>query len=489
MRRLLWVLAIACGTASMAVAGPNAGGVLLVHDTGLVYSTDLQGPPFGGTVPTSCHDVDVQAPFGDSAIQLIWKVYAAFPTGGSPRLQGVAWGMDITPQGGGYAVLSGGGLPNPGDFAQTANGFPLANGGWVGQSFPTGTRTALMNEIYWFVGYAYGGPTGTSVQYFCATPPAGTQPMFVDDDTPRSTDGIAGYGCLGFGGPGQVHCPNPLDLTGACCNEVVPACTITTQAACAYTWLGVNSPCTACTRPTGSCCFPDGSCAVVTMPLGCCTGVWTEGGSCVPNVCEQPLGSCCHSAGTCAMLTAANCASGVWTQDGNCSPNPCPQPAGSCCYPDGSCTVTLHAGCSGFWMVYGTCNPSTCNTMGACCVTVDNCTLTVRAACLADGWRAGGTCMPNPCNPPGVCCDLVGTCTMTLQAECSAHSWTAGGTCMPSPCNPPGVCCDLVGTCTMTLQAGCSTHFWTAGGTCMPNPCMFVETEQKTWGGIKFIYR
>jgi formylglycine-generating enzyme required for sulfatase activity len=361
---LLWILAVACGAASEAAAGPNVGGVLLVHDTGLAFSTDTPGPPYGGPVPADCDGVDIEAPFGSGDQQRIWKVYAAFPAGNSPRLQALSWGVDITPQAGGYLKIAGGAMPTGAiDFAQDEDGFPTANHGWVGQAFPvTGTRTGPMTEVYWFYGYAYGGPGGTDVQYFCLEPPSGGQAAtFVDDASPPQKDDIVAYGCLGFGGPGHSHCPVQTSPTGACCDPATGACATLTQAACAGTWSGDGScePNT-CPQPSaGACCDPQGACTLTAQAA--CAWTWTEGGSCDPNTCQpSPTGACCALAATCTTTTQAAC-TGTWTQGGTCDPNTCPPPpTGSCCTLQRTCSITTQADCTGIWTQAGVCTPSPC---------------------------------------------------------------------------------------------------------------------------------
>ena len=56
MKQLLWFLAVSGLTASVVSAvGPNAGGVLWVHDTGVVVSSD---PSVWPAKPADCFAVD-----------------------------------------------------------------------------------------------------------------------------------------------------------------------------------------------------------------------------------------------------------------------------------------------------------------------------------------------------------------------------------------------------------------------------------------------
>jgi len=45
MKRLLFSLVVLCCAVPAAMAGPNEGGVLWVHDTGILYTDDATLPP------------------------------------------------------------------------------------------------------------------------------------------------------------------------------------------------------------------------------------------------------------------------------------------------------------------------------------------------------------------------------------------------------------------------------------------------------------
>lgn len=360
MRKPLWLLVVVACSASVAAAGPNAGGVLVVHDTGLRDTAGDAGPPFGGPVPTSCADVDVQAPL--DGVRCIWKIYAAFPTGSSPRLNALAFGEGLAPMGDGYITMSAGAMVNAADFEVSQDGWPLLNDGSVGLSFPSsGTKTTLMTEVYWFYGYAYGGLSGTAVQYFCAKPHRVQASVFVDDAPIRRSDPIAGYGCLGFGGPGHAPCPVPPQPTGACC-AATGTCAVTEQEQCTGTW-SAGSACSPnpCPQPTGACCW-NGHCWV-EQESQCASmygTTWTMSGACVPNVCPQPPGRCCHLDGTCAETTEAECTGGVWEYYGSCDPNPCLQPGACCDFTTHGCVVSTPAGCTNGYWIGGACSPNLC---------------------------------------------------------------------------------------------------------------------------------
>jgi hypothetical protein len=335
MKQARWLLAVLWCTASTTMAGPNAGGVLWVHDTGLIYSTDPPGPPVS-PAPTDCSGVDNQQDLQE--IKAVWKVYAAFPAGGRPRLKGVSWGLAISSVGGGYVSidLGGCGLPNadgPGtDLAGTRGGWPSTDGGMIEQFFPTGPRTTTVVELYYFSGYGYGGLSRTP-QSFGTVPYAdAANRFFTDDATPHNADPIMGYGSLGFGQAGTTPCPtrNP----NAVCCDPAGTCIVTTVNNCSApdVWRPEWLTCDAnpCPPPTGACCYEGGLCEV-TVETRCPEDSGTYRGDltvCVPNPCLV-RGVCCTPTGSCTVTTQDDCAApSVWRSDWlTCDANPCPEPS------------------------------------------------------------------------------------------------------------------------------------------------------------------
>jgi len=314
-----WREGVACDPNPCPTSGGyiNEGGVLVVHDTGLAYTTDSNDYP--SDPPLSCDEIDNAAPVG---VPTVWKVYAAFPPQNQPRLKALAFGEMFDPS---LVTVLAGGLPSELDFEIAQDGWPTTPGGGVGISFGV-TQTAQIVEVYWFGGYGLQGGVW-------ATAPHPVQPtVFVDDAGQGHETPIAGLGTIGFGIAGDTPCGFPTP-TGACC-FADGSCTMTTGAACALAG-GVfhDGPCdpNPCLQPppTGACCFSDGSCALRTQEQ--CTGsggTW-YGGPCSPNPCPQPppTGACCFPSGACGVMTYGAClASGGNWHGGTCSPNPCPQP-------------------------------------------------------------------------------------------------------------------------------------------------------------------
>ncbi len=277
MKKFLLAIAALAFVGTVALAGPNAGGTIFLHNANLTYTTQPSCCGLG-TPPDSCLGAVTQIDNSSPDNLQVWKVYAAFPKGSSPRLLGLTFGVSYDDQYGdgngtvvrGYGVCA--------DFELAMNGWPAND---TGDSVLWNVaQTGLMTEIYWFAGYNYYGvPTLFSL---IAHPEQGG--YFVDDEKPGILDPIAGYGTLGFNEPGQTACPG---------------------------FVG-----------TGACCFPDGSCQLLT-PTDCQNaGGSFVGGACDPNPCKAVTGACCINQ-VCTITTQAGC-QGQWMGPNTlCSPNPC----------------------------------------------------------------------------------------------------------------------------------------------------------------------
>ncbi len=115
-----------------------------------------------------------------------------------------------------------------------------------------------------------------------------------DNNTETCDDGLFCNGTDVCNGGNCTHSGNPCPSTESC-DESLGAC-------------------------TGTCCI--GLSCSITSEVNC-TGVWTLGESCIPDICGiTPTGSC-HVGSSCSITTQANC-SGVWTSGGNCNTNTCP---------------------------------------------------------------------------------------------------------------------------------------------------------------------
>lgn len=198
----------------LALAGPNEGGTLILHaNPGLVFTSDVQNY-CGMAALDSCSAAVTSVPW-EPGTRRVFHVLAAFPTGSSPRLKSLSFGIDYDP-----AKLVMVARGSCADFELPDGTWPAAGTG-TAQSWTTGAQTGLLTEVYWCCGYTYSeGEDSTSVALI---PHPLQHGVFVDDAFPAEVDTIAGYGRLGFGTAGYLPCAT----TGACCQpdgscEVVP---------------------------------------------------------------------------------------------------------------------------------------------------------------------------------------------------------------------------------------------------------------------------
>jgi hypothetical protein len=351
MKSLPMVLAaLLCLTAG-AHAGPNAGGRLFAHDANLLMSqTDGSVSICGqGNVPTYCEAIDAEIDGATSADPAILKIYAVFPSGSSPRLMGLTWG-----------------LVYPADLVLTSWGmcssFELNDTNWPASGSGSSVtwdqvQTGLMTAVYWFAGYNYyGTPT---MLYLGPNPSQGG--VFGDDSVPALLDPIAGYGAMGFDGPGQ-DCSWAPPL-GACCDRSTGACTMQTEADCPGIYMGDGTVCDP-DPCLGGCC-PCSYCYITTLE-DCVAneGFWLGfGTTCDPNPCMWPpgVGACCVN-DVCTFRFDTECEAMGGTFYGECShclPSPCA--TGACCYADQSCAVLPMEECTGvFHQEWGICDPNPC---------------------------------------------------------------------------------------------------------------------------------
>ncbi len=251
--------------ASAAQAGPNAGGVLVMHATTLEYTTEagsyagLSGVACGQDGPPEMQECPPYDPIGGADpcdplaanptstmpadVPHVWYIMAAFPPESCPRLKGVAFRIhyDLNR----VALVAEGvsdsevaiALPIPSDLDGAS--FPSNRSG-LEMAF-AGTRTSRLQELWWFAGYAYS--EATDATFAVEEMEIEGDDSFVDDSFPRILDEIAGFGILGLGGAAG-HNPTWLDALGACCH-VGAECTLTLQAACLAPgfWQGAGTTC------------------------------------------------------------------------------------------------------------------------------------------------------------------------------------------------------------------------------------------------------
>jgi len=252
---LLAVAALAC-MGSVALAGPNAGGTIFVHDPSLGYNGP--GNYCGqGVIPSDCEHAVTQH---NGADYCVWKLYAAFKPCSAPRLKAIDFGVNYNAWPGdptGLVILDHGNCL--GDFSNGSYEYPgpgWPNPGSYDDVVFQYTQTTTLVEYYWFAGYAYYNGVG-----FFALGPGKDGGVFADDEVPVVLDPIVGYGTLGFNQPGSIVCPSAA-AEGACC--IGNQCTMTCESDCQGTWMGGSCDPNPCAPLTGACCI-NNVCYIMTQ--------------------------------------------------------------------------------------------------------------------------------------------------------------------------------------------------------------------------------
>lgn len=409
MKRLLLAGMALIFAAGLAIAGPHAGGALLVHvsENALTFcEKGGVGPENSSYLPDTCEELVSRTDTAVSeATAVAWVIVAAFPPNAEPRLKGTVFGVQHNVEVIWHDGCGNSTIPYP--------GWPATNTGMAVTW--TDPQTTLLTEVYTFVGYCYYA-TGS---FAIVNHPSQGAPKFADNSVPPLEELVAQLGTLGFNQDGVRPCP------------VVYV--------------------------TGACCFPNGTCQVRVSSECVEPNVWQGPDTvCNPNPCPQPVGACCFSNGSCQDLTQAACtaAGGAWQNVGSsCASGDC-DAYGACCSPDGTCIYVKQAGCSpshpvfGEWMGPGTvCSPNSCvvHPLGACCNIIGQCSVVRERECVGNyaTWLPDPVCNPNPCPQRGACCkptddpDVWG-CSFWIQAQCldtdPSYHWLAGESCSPNNC-------------------------------------------------------
>lgn len=223
----------------------NQGGVLLVHDHGLVAAD----------IDSACNLLDltdwkearVNAPV-EEGTRLI-GVYAEFAPGDSVLLAGITFGILYSPS---VTVVDHGGCGNRGMEVASPT-WPRSRTGVASVLLPF--RTEKLIPVYWFLVKTNGPGT------FEVTPHPFPQHggMFGSGHPAPRSSAITGYGKVGFGVPGFVPEPGTPEEIGICCVE---KCVILSPRDCAWftgVWLGPEGKCSddPCEPggETGACCL------------------------------------------------------------------------------------------------------------------------------------------------------------------------------------------------------------------------------------------
>ena len=183
--------------AAHAFAGPNYGGILIVHaNESLSYST---GEMYCGSSDlVDCDIADVRV---DGTDPVVCYVLAAFPAEASPRLGGLTLGIDYDD-----AKLQVEEWGACGDFALPDQGWPGPNEG-LAVTWET-AQTDHLIEVCWLAVSSNGDP---AVLEIIDSPIS--RAAFGDDDVPANLDDVLGFGALGFNTDGRNPCLTAWDCT------------------------------------------------------------------------------------------------------------------------------------------------------------------------------------------------------------------------------------------------------------------------------------
>jgi hypothetical protein len=240
------VLLATFGPVCPASAGRNEGGVLILHcNQTLEFTTD--GDFNGYAELYDCKNAVTQVP-GDGE-GVVYFVLAAFDDFAMPQVKGIDFGIELSSPTVKPVRWGVSGWDDP---------FFLADDYWPGSGTGIGITwmeplNRRLDEICWFVGYAYSGQTVKLTKH----PVHGGN--FVDDATPREVDAIEEYGVLGFGVKGFNPCSGEV-ASGACCG-VSGRCVLQSEEGCrlysGYNYQGDNTICSPnpCTPGVGGCCI------------------------------------------------------------------------------------------------------------------------------------------------------------------------------------------------------------------------------------------
>lgn len=237
--------------AATSGAGPNAGGTLILHHNTEIEFTTI-GSYCGLSQLENCWEswalVEVTVP-------VVFHALAAFPSGSSPRLSGLTFGINYPTC---ITILDAGSC---GDLEIPDSNWPAA---FTGTAVAwSAAQTTQLTEVYWFV--AYINAAQPAKLDLIGHPDQGG--FFGDDSVPSNLDPITDYGELGFFRPGYVPCPG---AAGACCLEN-GTCLQLSPEDCAtamgeYKGNGTHCDTADCSASdVGACCLANGECFVMTQ--------------------------------------------------------------------------------------------------------------------------------------------------------------------------------------------------------------------------------
>lgn len=230
MKKLLLVGMALVFTAGMALAGPHAGGALLVHvsENALTFcEKGGVGPENSSYLPETCEELVARTDIAADPLSAVaWVIVAAFPPSSSPDLKGTVFGVEHNVE-----ILWHDGC------GQSTIPYPGWPGSGTGMAVTwTLPQTTHLTEVYTFVGYCYYAQGSFAI----VNHPSQGVPKFADNSVPPLEEVVEFLGVLGFFQDGYLPCPqDEPPMFGACCvGENFSECILVLEDECDGLWLG-----------------------------------------------------------------------------------------------------------------------------------------------------------------------------------------------------------------------------------------------------------
>lgn len=176
-----------------ALAGPHAGGTVLLHAAPSVQYTS--GGHYCDPEPISCYEaITFVEPDANQAT--VCYALAAFPEGSEPSLRATAFGISYDS---GLEIVES---DHCADVALTTDGWPSTGSG-IAITWTT-PQTGRLVPMAWFACYA--SSDSVSAQLSLTQHPI-QESVFVDNSVVPVADPISDFGSIGFGALGHLACP------------------------------------------------------------------------------------------------------------------------------------------------------------------------------------------------------------------------------------------------------------------------------------------
>jgi hypothetical protein len=185
-----------CGLGEPCLAGPHAGGTLIVHaNESIVYTDGSNGFCWQSELESCATATSTVST--ETSIPIVFYVFAAFPAESNPELIAVSFGIEYD-----AALLSIVESGHCAEIEQHTDEWPLPGSGLVLMwNQPQHER---LLELAWFAGVSQADEP--SAFELGEHPTQGG--VFIGDWPQTPVDYIADYGALGFGVPGYLPCPD-----------------------------------------------------------------------------------------------------------------------------------------------------------------------------------------------------------------------------------------------------------------------------------------